>query len=154
ANDGTSLGCLQHPAEVLSAAFSPDGRHIATACADSQARVWNVESHRTELILSGHTNVVRCAMYSHNGKWIATASQDHTARIWDVTDGHQIRAFYHPNWVQFVAFSPDDRTLLTGCDDHQARVWNLQTGEQISPTLLHRDVVSSGGISPDGRYIL
>jgi WD40 repeat protein len=153
-SDGTSVECLRHTAEVLSATFSPDGHHVVTACADSRAWVWNAQSFTNEFTLNGHTNAVVCAIYSHSGKLIATASRDFTARIWDATDGHELFLFPHPDWVQFVAFGPDDRTLVTGCDDHKARVWSLESGERISPSLAHHDVVSSGDTSPDGRYIL
>ena len=33
---------LVHPAEVLSIAFSPDGKRLATACQDQILRIWDV----------------------------------------------------------------------------------------------------------------
>jgi len=153
-SDGTCVQCLTHPAEVLSANFSPDGNHLVTACADSNAWIWDTRTYTNGLKLTGHTKMVLCATYSHNGKLIATASADYTAKIWDATCGSNLFSFPHPNWVQFVAFGPDDRTLLTGCDDHKARVWNLDTGEKIPPDIVHRDVVTSGETCPDGRYIV
>jgi len=40
-------------------AFSPDSRYMAWACADSTARVWELESERPPLILLGHHDEVR-----------------------------------------------------------------------------------------------
>jgi WD40 repeat protein len=153
-SDGTKIACLPHPAEVLSATFSPDGRHVVTGCADSQAWIWTTTTYSNELKLIGHTDAVVCVAYSHNGKLIATASRDSTARIWDASSGIELRSFPHPNWVQFVAFGPDDRTLLTGCDDHYGRVWDVEADRRIPPKLAHHDVVMSGDMSPDGRYII
>jgi transposase len=73
---------LSHENQVLSAAFSPDGKQIVTASQDRTARIWNAT---TGLPiggpLRGHEGWVRSAAFSPDGKRIVTASEDGTARI-------------------------------------------------------------------------
>ena len=45
-----------HAAEVTFAAFSPDGRTIATASRDHTARVWDVATGKELFWLYGHTS--------------------------------------------------------------------------------------------------
>jgi len=43
ADSGKPVGApVQHQGQVLSAAFSSDGRRVVTACSDGTARVWDV----------------------------------------------------------------------------------------------------------------
>ena len=48
-----------HTDQVLSAAFSPDGRQIVTASVDKTARIWDAATGRQLLLLSGHTDRVQ-----------------------------------------------------------------------------------------------
>ena len=70
---------------VSSAAFSADGKRVATASWDGKARIWDAESGKEIAVLKGHNIIVYTAAFSGDSKRVVTASMDHTARIWDVT---------------------------------------------------------------------
>ena len=76
-----------HADVVWSAAFSPDGKRIVTASADT-ARLWDAETGKPiGEPLTGHADVVWSAAFSPDGKRIVTASADRTARLWDAETG-------------------------------------------------------------------
>jgi WD40 repeat protein len=74
-----------HEGNVLSAAFSPDGKRIVTASADNTARLWDAETgHPISEPLKGHADAVLSAAFSPDGKRIVTASADKTVRLWEI----------------------------------------------------------------------
>ncbi|MEI7771516.1 MAG: hypothetical protein WCI67_16105, partial [Chloroflexales bacterium] len=79
-----------HSSAVRSAAYSPDGRQIVTASADTTAIIWDAASGAKLTTLSGHRDAVWSAAYSPDGRQIVTASRDRTAIIWDAASGAKL----------------------------------------------------------------
>jgi len=76
-----------HSDIVYGAAFSPDGKLLATASGDGTTRLWNVGTPAfCARVLTGHTGIVSAVAFSPDGALIATASFDGTARLWEVGD--------------------------------------------------------------------
>jgi WD40 repeat protein len=110
------------------AAFSPDGRLVATwstdvvevgydngptrIYTDRVARIWEAATGKFVGMLAGHTGPIQSAAFSHDGRQLVTASWDTTARIWDVAVCKELAVFQHPSALTSAAFTPDDRQLL------------------------------------------
>jgi WD40 repeat protein len=119
---------------VREAAFSPDGRRVATASQDHTARVWDAVSGR-ELMQLKHNNQVWQATFSPDGKWIVTASGDNVARIFDAATGRKLLELEHGNpifsSVLAAGFSPDGSRLATVSSDGTAVVWDAADGRKL-----------------------
>jgi WD40 repeat protein len=76
-----------HTNSVLRAAFSPDGRRLATASADTTVKVWDVATGHELFTFRGHRAVVSGVEFSPDGTRLASSSQDGTVRIWDARPG-------------------------------------------------------------------
>jgi len=77
-----------------------------------------------ELLLTGHTNVVRCVCVSADGKRVLTSSDDSTLRLWDADTGKELRKYEgHAAPVACVTFFPDGKRIVSGSGDHTARIW-------------------------------
>jgi WD40 repeat protein len=117
---------LQHQDQVLSAAFSPDGRRVVTASSDRTARVWEAASGKPVGAPLQHQGLVLSAAFSPDGRRVVTASDDSTARVWEADTGKSLGApLEHQDRVTSAAFSPDGRRVVTASKDSTARVWDV-----------------------------
>jgi WD40 repeat protein len=76
---------LGHTADITCAAFSPDGRRLATASFDRTIKLWDTATGRDVLTLRGHTAGVVALAFSPDGNRIASGGIDQTARVWNAT---------------------------------------------------------------------
>src|SRR5262249_44783010 len=111
---------LRHAAAVLSVAFSPDGRWIASGCQDGVVKVWDSITGQERFSLKAHEGNVNAVTFSPDGRRVATASWDATAKVWDFNPqraGAEMcllhRLTGHQDRVMTVAFSPDSQRLAT-----------------------------------------
>ena len=145
-----------HTSDVVSVAFSPDGKTLASASADDTVRLWNVATRRPiGAPLRGHTNDVRSVAFSPDGKTLASGSADDTVRLWNVTTQRSIGELRgHTRDVVALAFSRDGKTLASGSFDLTVRLWNVATRKQVgAPLTGHGGDVLSVAFSPDGRTL-
>jgi WD40 repeat protein len=146
---------------VISVAFSPDGRRLASVGADRIVRLWDTTTGHEVLTLRGHSDVVGRVLFSPGGQRLASASADGTVRVWDAspvdenpdprirTLGGQDGEF----WC--VAFSPKDSWLLASASaDGFIKLWDAQTGQEVRALHGHKEPPRCVAFSPDGRRLL
>jgi WD40 repeat protein len=113
-----------HEGLVNSAAFSPDGRLLATCSVDRTVRVWQTDGGACR-VLRGHTDEVFAAAFHPAGTRLASAGRDRAIWLWDLARGEAVaRLPGHTSYVWSLAFSPDGKTLASGSGDFTVRLWD------------------------------
>ncbi|WP_300443528.1 TIR domain-containing protein [Zoogloea sp.] len=145
-------------APILSLAFSPDGKRLATGSFDGSLRL--VDGRSGAALgppINTHSGAVSAIAWSPDGKQIATGSWDTTLRIWDAASGAAVGEPLsgHDAWIAALAFSPDGRSVVSASADTRLRHWNVATGQLIGrPMLGHDNWVLAVAFSPDGSLIV
>ncbi|MBW4542031.1 MAG: AAA family ATPase [Myxacorys chilensis ATA2-1-KO14] len=145
---------------ILSAAFSPDGRLLATGI-DCEVCLWQVDESKPLITLRGHTAWVQSIAFSPDGTLLASGSYDHTIRLWNVQTGQCLKTLHgHTSWVQSVSFgssepaSSEPLILVSGSHDQTVRVWDVQAGDCLQILPGHQGSVLWVTVSPDGQTLI
>jgi WD40 repeat protein len=177
ASNGEQLACFQMPdavgfptrrhfSAVLSVAWSPDGRLVASGSPDQAVRVWGRPGGPVAE-LRGHTGGVPAVAFTADGRRIVSGSGDGTVRVWHAGGGRALALLSgHQGQVTSVRVAARGERLLSYGKDVTLRLWDARTGEEIAHlrgeddyyTLDHPDwrgdVSSPVCESPDGWRIV
>jgi WD40 repeat protein/serine/threonine protein kinase len=149
---------LKHPPGSGCAAFSPDGRRVATGggnLKEGSARVWDAATGEPVTPSLPHKAWVSTIAFSPDGRRVVTAGKDGTARVWDASTGEPVTpSLDHQPEVFSAVFSPDGRRLVTAGLDGTARVWEAATGQPAYPPLKHPGALWQARFSSDGERLV
>jgi WD40 repeat protein len=134
-------------------ALAPDGRTVAVAGSDGDARLYALDGRLRRVLHGGRASLTRIA-FSHDGRLLAAGSTDRTAKLWTLETGATKVLRGHTASVLSARFSPNDRLLVTASLDHDARIWDVATGDPIRVLRGHYAVVSDADWSSDGRWVV
>lgn len=158
---GEPLMRLKHFATVQAAAYSPDGKFIASvgASPENWIRIWNADSGQQLRVLKGHTFYVKSLVFSPDSKRLVSASDDQSIRVWDVEGGKEL--FQLDDHAQAtrsnaVCFSPDGKLIVSGGRSRDSRlvVWDSATGREVRRFRSKTAFLLSIAMSPDGKTIV
>ena len=133
ANDGNLLHTLKgHTGEITSLAFSPDGRHLASASRDKTIRVWNVDNGKCAQTLRDSPNALGAVAWSPNSCLFAGLTWN-SLMVWSCSDWKRKLELRLPfslgrtGIASALACHPSKPWIAIA--DHQGIVtWNWETG--------------------------
>jgi WD40 repeat protein len=138
-----------HRNAVVSLAFSPDGKILASGSADTTVRLWDAESGKELKSLKAHANTVTSVFFSPNGQYLISGGWDGAAFVWNVQSG-DIEQKYPCSRSGCVAFYDDTRVLIA--EDNLLRVCRIDS-DTPERTLTTPAAITCISVSPGGKWI-
>ncbi|MBE9008173.1 hypothetical protein IQ259_24700, partial [Fortiea sp. LEGE XX443] len=133
---------------IISIAFSPDGKTLATGHFNGAFILWDVASGQQLIECQGHTGFVWSIKFSPDSNTLATVGQDETIKLWDVKTGQCLQTLAgHTGGVVCVVFR-DGNTLISSSTDCTIRFWEINLGQCTQVLQGHTSRVWSVALSP------
>ena len=156
---GEVRGRFEHSRQILDAAFSRDGRFLATASLDGTARVWDLEQQTPAAEPFRHPGAVHFAEFSPDGRLLLTSGKDAAARVWDIATGKLAAAPINGVEDIVARFRTDaSQVVLTDYEGH-FEAWDWRRRQRLLPTerlfwepCFCWNSMRNLVLSPDGRF--
>jgi len=140
-----------HEKNVISVAYSRDGRLLASACTGEGVKLWDPHAGGPPLrTLPGQRHPHSGLAFSPDGGRLGIACLDHTLKLRDTTTGALLTPpMVHTGTVESVAFNPDGLRLASAGDDKTVRLWDPETGREVLGLRGHTGRCGCVAFSPD-----
>jgi WD40 repeat protein len=148
-----------HREQITSAAYSPDGRLIATSDREN-THLWDGATGHNVKVLEGGE-----AAFSSDGRFILTVLPAE-AFVWNAATMRRIARLphalqsSHQEGIRVATISPDGRLVIT-VDPYEAKVWQVPTasGEEVVvqsglELKAQQPPVLGAAFTPDGKFIV
>jgi WD40 repeat protein len=140
------------------AAFAPDGKTLALACADNTVRLCDPQMLERNIAIAGFRHPVREIAFTPDSNRIATACGDPEhpeakgeVRLWETTGKPATMLEGGAIAANSVAISPDGKTLAAAGIDGRVRLWKVDTGKVAGVIEAHKGVATCVAFAPDGK---
>jgi len=148
-----------HRQHVVSVAFAPDGKTLASSSEDQTVKLWSVPDGRLLRTLSGHKGDVSAVAYSPDGTRLASGGDFGELRVWNLMNGDVQMLEGCRGAVLTVAFAPDGEMLVSGGGTlhgfGELKFWDLTTSAPVCiATLDQPSSVRCIAFSHDGRVLV
>ena len=162
ANPKGKLLTIPHQDDVWNVTFSPDGKKMATGCADGFARIYEVPGGKLLAVTATQERNIWRVKFSPDGKLLATASgakKSTSAKIWDAETGAETLSLVgHTARVRGVDFSPDGKLIATGSRDGTVIIWDAGSGKELKKFAVEKkgEPLETNDLqfTPDGKTLI
>jgi len=151
-----------HQERVWCAAFSPDGKTLATCTGEyrrpedqGHIHLWELATGKQLATLTGHKGLIFHVNFDPAGTLLLSGGWDGTARLWSVADHKEVAVLEgHQGPVRRVGWSPKAEHIVTASFDGTVRLWDAKTAKEVRLIKADERGVQTAIFTPDGKTLI
>lgn len=117
----------------LSIDISPNGKNIACGYETGALFLYNAETLRMLVSISGHSLPIRAVKFSPAGNILAVAGDSKLISLYTVSTGEQITNLSgHNSWIFSLAWNETGELLASSSYEGKVKVWSVETMTCVS----------------------
>ncbi len=144
---------LGYAGEVLSAAFSPDGKIMAIGTSDKKVVIWDVATWKIIKLLDANDDRVTALAFSPDGKILASGDRRNMVYFLDAATWKTVNKMKAYSDIESLSFNQDGSLLAIACGREKAMLWDVQKNQLRKDLVGHTGDVKAIAFSPDGTRI-
>ncbi len=144
----------QHKGVINNLEWSPDGKKLATSCADQNIYLWNATNGKAIGKRDGHSDTVNVIKWAPDGKLLASASRDKKIFVWDIRKRPTFTLLEgHEKSVEAVLWSDKEDFLTSISRDKTIRKWDIHKGVCLKKIKWNPNKFFNSTLSYDGKRV-
>jgi WD40 repeat protein/class 3 adenylate cyclase len=149
-----------HSDTIQDLRFSHDGTLLASASADTTARVWDAASGARLHVFEGHSGLVEGLAFSPDDRTLYTAGWDHLAMAWDLSGRQRflrrldVSADVVDHWGWVLPAPEGDVVAFASFSDGSLRFFDVSTGRTTAPIDARHGAWGIAAWRPDGERLV
>ena len=143
-----------HTSTVSAIAVSADGKMVASGSYDNTIRLWDAQTGKEKVRLTGNLTNTRALQFTPDGKSLVSAHSNRVLYIWNLVHKIQVGQMAgHTSTIRCLAVSPDGKLAATGSSDKTIRLWDIAKRKCVGVLTGHSRYIYAVAFSPDGKTL-
>ena len=147
---------LKWPASCMTAAFSPNGKFLASGMGDGAVHFWYLSNARDSQ-MRGYPGKVLLTIWSDNSRYLATGAGNEVV-VWDFggkgpEGSRPLQLSGHTERVTALAWQSNGPHLVSGGDDWRLSLWQPGKATRALDAHLTGAAITALRWSPDGKLL-
>lgn len=157
---GRRIGVLSskekgHRANIVSMAYSTDGRYIATGDIQGTVVIWNRIDRSVVRRITAHSGEARYLFFIPGKNELASAGSDGALRVWGITGTELLATLLEPSEYNVTALtgSSDGQLLYAAREDMTVKGWMVSSRSLRGTVTFNNRQINSIALSPDNNFM-